>query len=79
MDERKFSRLESIASLSALAAWNISPRDFFTPDFGGFFGHRYERSDYSPYRRKRERKADPVKKAARKRQKQARAKTRRNR
>lgn len=73
MDERKFARLESIASLSALMAWEISTRDILLP-FGDLRGYR---DDWPPYRHPRKRTADPVKKAARKRQRKARAVNRR--
>ena len=77
MDERRFARLDSMAAITALTAMEITFRDPYLPDFGSLFGYRDEPQDWSPYRRQRRKAADPVKKAARKRQRQARAKSRR--
>jgi hypothetical protein len=70
MHKDRFMRLESAAHLSALAAWEISARNFFLPDLSFLLGYGRgyndrRGGDISHYRPKRERKADLVKAAAR--------------
>lgn len=75
MHEDRFKRMEAMA---AIAAYTYQFEPLYMPTFD-FFDYGWQsRRAYAPSPRRRKR-ADPVKKAARKRQKAARAKTRKAR